>query len=286
MIGRKRLVRAIAVISVAVATGQTVESLRPTAKDVGKTGTGVSGADILPSSASLVPAGSLPDIRGITPVAAASEAADRNACVPSLALASSAGAMIDVSLRAPCNADERVVIRHAGIPFTAQMGADGRLSLTLPALERNAVVAAYFEGSAIALATVEIPDVEHQSRFAFQAPYPVEFQLRAEEGETLHLGGASGSGRILILGSDQVAEPHLAQVYTFPGVDLASSSLSVKVRVTEQTCGRSFKAETRVSQGGAVTAQTLPVTMPICGMSGDNLVLKNLLSAVTLAAPK
>jgi hypothetical protein len=283
MIGRKRLLRVVAVLSVAFATGQTVESLRSSAAP---SGTILAGTDVLPSSASLVPAERLPDIRGITPVAAANQAVENDGCEPSLSLASVAGAMIDVALRAPCNAGERVVIRHAGLSFTALMGDDGHLSLTLPALERAALIAAYFEGSAVALATVDVPEVAHQSRFAFQVPYPVEFQLRAEEGETLHIGGPIGTGRIITLGSDSVAEPLFAQVYTFSGIDLASSKLSVNVRITDQTCGRSFLAESRISQGGAVTAQTLPIAVPICGTSGANLVLKNLLAPVTLAAPK
>lgn len=227
---------------------------------------------------------------GITPVAAASVRPESDGCAPSMALSATDEAMITVGIHAPCDAGERVVIRHAGISFTVKMGLDGRLSLSLPALESEALVAAYFEGSAVALANVTVPDVMHQSRFAFQAPFPVRFELRAKEGDTIHVGGAimSGqvtSGRIVTLGSDDVAQPLLAQVYTFPGIDLASSKLSAEIRITDQTCSRSFLAETRISQGGAVTAQTLPIAVPMCGTSGDILVLKNLVPAPTLAAP-
>jgi hypothetical protein len=296
MIGRKRLLRVIAVLSVAIATGQTVESLRTSAAlpnaavaaSVGRAA--VSGH--LPSSASLYPdgAGQLPDLMGITPVAAASERPESDGCAPTLALSAVEGAMIALTLDAPCDAGERVVIRHSGISFTAQMGLDGRLSLSLPALEREALVAAYFEGSAIALASVAVPDVIQQSRFAFQAPSPLQFELRAKEGETIHVGGAPilgrvTSGRMVTLGSENVAQPLLAQVYTFPGIDLGSSKLSVEIRITDQTCSRSFMAETRISQGGAVTSQTLPIAVPMCGTAGDILVLKNLVPAPTLAAP-
>ncbi len=294
--GRKRLLRVIAVLSVAIATGQTVESLRSSAA-ASKAAVAASGgpgarSDHLPSSASLYPdgTGQLPDLMGITPVAAASVQPESDGCAPSMALSATDEAMITVGIHAPCDAGERVVIRHAGISFTVKMGLDGRLSLILPALESDALVAAYFEGSAVALATVAVPEVMHQSRFAFQAPFPLNFELRAKEGETIHVGGAnmSGqvtSGRIVTLGSDAVAQPLLAQVYTFPGIDLASSKLSVEIRITDQTCSRSFIAETRISQGGAVTAQTLPIAVPMCGSAGDILVLKNLVPAPTLAAP-
>jgi hypothetical protein len=296
MIGRKRLLRVIAVLSVAIATGQTVESMRSSAavSDLVVAASGNAGAlsGHLPSSASLSPDGTsqLPHLLGITPVAAPREQQESDSCAPSLALSAAAGAMINVGIHAPCDAGERVVIRHSGISFTAQMGLDGRLSLSLPALEPEAMVAAYFEGSAVALATVAVPEAMHQSRFAFQMPYPVRFELRANEGETIHVGGAGmsaqgASGRIVTLGSDTVAQPLLAQVYTFSGIDLASSKLSAEIRITDQTCSRSFMAETWISQGGAVTKQTLPIAVPMCGTSGDILVLKNLVPDPTLAAP-
>jgi hypothetical protein len=296
MLGRKRLLRVTAVLSVAIATGQAVESIRSSASVAEASGSAPMGLlalnEHLPSSASLYPGGMnpLPDLIGITPVTATSVKPDADACAPDLSLTAAAGAMVDIALRAPCHAGERIVIRHSGISFTSQMGLDGRLSLSLPALETEALVAAYFEGSAVALATVVVPDVAERSRFAFQAPFPVMFELRAEEGDTIHVGGfgASGltaSGQIVTLGSDAVAQPLLAQVYTFPGIDLGSSKLSVEVRITDQTCSRSFVAETRISQGGAVTAQTLPFAVPICGTSGDILLLKNLVPDPTLTVP-
>jgi hypothetical protein len=285
MIGRKRLFRVTAVLSVAIATGQAVESLRSSASVAEDAGEGPVGLvalnEHLPSSASLYPGGTgvLPDLIGITPVTATSGKPDVDGCAPRISLAAAQGAMVDIALVAPCHAGERIVIRHSGISFTSAM-----------ALETEALVAAYFEGSAVALATVMVPDVPQQSRFAFQAPFPVTFELRAEEGGTIHVGGSgrmgrTTSGRIITLGSDAVAQPLLAQVYTFPGIDLGSSKLSVEVRITDQTCSRSFVAETRISQGGAVTAQTLPFAVPICGTSGDILLLKNLVPDPTLAAP-
>jgi hypothetical protein len=282
MIGRKRLLRVTAVLSVAVATGQTVESLRSSAAVLGGANDVASVDARLPGSASLRPTGLLADIKGITPVAAAPVASGADACKPSMNLRVADRAMIEVTLLAPCDAGERIVLRHAGISFTEMMGPDGRISLTLPALEREALVSAYFEGSAVALASVEVPEVAYQSRFAFQAPYPVEFQIRVEPGETQAI---DRPGSVMTLGSDRVAQPLLAQVYTFPGIDLAASRLSVDVRITDQTCSRSFVAETRISEGGAVTALTQSIAVPICGTSGDILVLKNLLPALTLASP-
>jgi hypothetical protein len=296
MIGRKRLLRVTAVLSVAIATGQAVESLRASAPIVEASAVEPVGLralnEHLPSSASLYPGGTavLPEMTGITQVTSTSVKPANDGCAPAISLSASEGAMVDVSLFAPCHPGERIVIRHAGISFTGLMGIDGRLALSLPALETEALVAAYFEGSAVALSTVTVPDVAEKSRFAFQAPFPVSFELRAEVGDTILVGGAGGSGRatsgrIVTLGSGAVAQPLMAQVYTFPGIDLASTELSVEVRITDQTCSRSFVAETRVSQGGAVSAATLPFSVPICGTAGDILLLKNLVPAPTLAVP-
>jgi hypothetical protein len=273
---------------VAVATGQAVETLRSNAAVAEGDGAGSSRGEALPATASLVPGGDgqLPDLRGITPVAAAGKPAASDACTPSLTLSAGAGAMIDVALAAPCNAGERIVLRHAGISFTAQTSPDGRLALSLPALESEALVAVYFEGSAVALATVEVPQAAQLTRFALQVPYPLQVILKETQVDTGHSGLAPRSGRIVTLGSDAVFQPMLAQVYTFPGLDLGSAHLSAEIRVTDQTCSRSFLAETRISQGGAVTAGTLPVRLPICSGSDGIMVLKNLVPDLTLAAPK
>jgi hypothetical protein len=291
MIGRKRLLRVSAVLAVAFATGQAVESLRASAALSGRAASAMS-ADHVPSSASLYTGvgGVLPDLKGITPVAASEKPAS-DSCAPALSLTASAGAMIDLVLVAPCDPGERIVIRHAGLSFTALVGPDGRLSLSLPALESDALVAAYFEGSAVALASVTVPDAAKSSRFAFQVPFPVDFTLRAEEGDAVYVGGSrrpwqADTGKIVSLGSEAVAQPMLAQVYTFPGTDLASSVLSVEIRITDQTCSRSFVAESWITHGGSVSRRTQPVAIPLCGGSGDILVLKNLVPDLTLAAPR
>ncbi len=298
MIGRKRLLRVAAVLSVAVAAGHAVETFRSSeatraaAMAAGVSGTGT-GTDKLPASASLSGGGSalIPDLKGITSVTAASDRPESDACAPSLSLTATEGAMIDLVLFAPCDPSERVVVRHSGLSFTTQTGLDGRLDLRVPALESNALVAVYFEGSAVALATVDLPDMAEVTRFVFQAAYPVEFELRAEEGGTFYAGngggaGQIGSGRIVTLGTSSVAQPIIAQVYTYSGRESTSAELSVEVRINPGTCSRSFVAETQFSQGGSATALALPIAIPLCGTSGDILVLKNLVPDPTLDLQK
>ncbi|MCX7287017.1 MAG: hypothetical protein NTW20_05530 [Rhodobacterales bacterium] len=200
MFGRKRILRLIAVISVALAAGQTVDSLRSSGSRLPAEQALASGAagvavpsDHLPISASLDagPVSGLPDLLGITSVAAAMDAPGNATCTPTLSVAAADGAMIDLVLAAPCHPGERVVIRHSGLSFTARTGVDGTLALRLPAFEVEALVAAYFDGSKVALAQVSVPEAANVARFAVQAAAPVQFDLRVvEDGMVYAASGA------------------------------------------------------------------------------------------------
>ncbi len=301
LFGRKRILRVISVLSVAVAAGHLVENMRSTASPWnlpsersgpldGRSGQGTATAPSgLPRAASLSADGDMPQLMGITPVAATADTGSQTACVPTVTLAAAEDASIDLALDAPCNQGQRVVIRHAGLSFTAKTGPDGKLAQRLPALDDEALVAVYFENSEMALATVSVPEMAGLTRFAFQAPFPVQFDLRAEEAGRVYSGrGAQaaqdGSRKIRLLGTASVSDPILSQVYTFPGTDLTAANLTVELRITPETCGNSYLGETVLSRGGNTVRGSLPLSLPLCGTAGDILVLKNLLGPLTLAA--
>lgn len=269
MIGRKGALRVLAVVCVALSAGQLAESLR--ASDRAAAGLVASPSD------GFVGAGMGSGLTGITPVAATNNSPLPSSCDLSLALTPLPGAMIDLQLSSPCNRGERVVLRHAGLSFTALTSPTGQLRLQLPALEAEAMVAAYFDGSEVALAQVAVPDIASQSRFVVQFPAPAQFDLRAEAAGT--------DSPITRLGAAAVTDPVVAQVYTHPGADLSATTLAVDLRITPEICGRTIPAETVLSQGGIVTRSRVSITVPLCGTSGDILVLKNLLSDPTLAPP-
>jgi hypothetical protein len=276
MIGRTQVLRIVAVLSVAVATGHAVETLR--------TGPAHAARD-----AGVASGGGLPDLAGITSVAAASDPAAPDGCAPHLALAAAPGATIDLVLTAPCDMGERVVLRHSGLSFAERVGADGQLRLRLPALVPEALVAAYFEGSQVALQSVSVPEAAQVIRFVFQAAHPLRFDLRASEAGQVFAGSSARTGQdaargVVTLGRPSVSQPIVAQVYSFPAADLGAADVTVELRITPETCSRSFQAETLLSSGGKVDPKTVPVAMPLCGTGGDILVLKNLLPAPKLAA--
>lgn len=228
----------------------------------------------------------LPQPTGITPVAA--EGSAESECPITLDLTALPGALIGLSLNAPCNLGERVVIRHAGLSFTARTGAQGTLQLTFPGLQEAGLVAVYLEGSAIVLGEVALPEVRALRRFAFQWATPAQFDLRVSEGDRLFVG-TSGQGpgtdlKVVTLGSTEVSDPLLAQVYTFPATATAID-LTVEHRITEDTCGQTLAAEVITAAAGQAETRDYPVAVPLCGTSGDILVLKNLAPDLKLAAP-
>jgi hypothetical protein len=304
MFGRKRILRIVAVLSVAVAAGELVETLRPnvtvsrleaaaSARHSDIATKGPLPGQLLPVSASLDDGtgSGLPRLTGITPVAATTEARGPAGCDVALGLTAAAGAMIDISLSAPCHRGERVVIRHSGLSFTALTSVEGRLRLQVPAMETDALVAAYLDGSQMTLAQVTVPDAAAHVRFAVQMPFPGQFDLRANEGGQVFVGssGAVADGglrKIVLLGTTKVTQPLLAQVYTLPADNLSLADLTAELRITAETCGRTLPIETVLAQGGKVTITTLPVAVPLCGTAGDILQLKNLLGDLKLAAPR
>ena len=287
MIGRKLLfLRLFAVLSVALAAGHFVQSGRTAGfvDDLAQ-----AGESLDPSQSGTSGIG-LPLLSDITPVAGTIDATGQDGCAVKLALAPAPGAMIDLALTAPCNPGERVVVRHSGLSFSAVITGEGQLRLRLPALEVDALVATYLEGSEIVLAKVKVPQAAGYFRFVVQMPFPSQFDLRAKEGEQVYVSGTvgvdGGQRRILTLGTMKSANPLLSQIYSVLKADLSAPELTVELRISGETCGKILPAETILSNGGVISRKRFDVTVPPCGASGDILLLKNLLADLTLTVPE
>lgn len=272
-------------LSVAVAAGHLVQTLHPGVP--AGTGSNVAYAD--PAATVIGASGTgFPRLTGITSVAAATEVPLADGCDVALALFALPAALIDMTLSAPCNRGERVVIRHSGLSFTALTSPQGQLRLQIPAMEADALIAAYFDGSEMALSRVMVPEAASYVRVGIQIAFPAQFDLRAEEGGQVFVGSSGGLAegqhrRIIPLGTGKVTQPLLAQIYTLPAAP-GLADLTVEVRITPETCGRSLPIDTVLARNGKVTKSRILATVPPCGTSGDILLLKNLLPDLTLAA--
>jgi hypothetical protein len=302
MLWRKKALRITAAVLVAFAAAHTAESLKAPAVEqsillsavnaASKAGSaqGVSNSAV-PESASLssAPVGELGTIIGITPVAGAAPTTITDRCSPDMQLAATPGAMILLTLSAPCNRSERVVVRHSGLSFSTSTGADGRTTLLLPALKADAMVAVYLNDARLALGSVAVPDAADYARFAIVWEHPAELELRVTDGDKVLVGSdlaiAADAHRVIALGSASVQSPVLARVYSVPGTDFGAADITGELRITPASCGQTLRMETVLSTAGTVTAEERSIAVPLCGTSGDILVLKNLAPALKLTTP-
>jgi hypothetical protein len=299
----KKLLRVFAALGVAFAAAHTAERLKAPAVEqsllISAARLVTENQDARPSPETAVPksaslsgpvATGIGDLVGITSVAATTPAAGGDHCRPTLDLAAMTGAMIHLSLSAPCNRGERIVVRHSGLSFSAQTSADGRATVVLPALKTDAMVAVYLQDARLVLGKVTVPDAAAYSRYGIMWELPADLELRVTDGDKVLIGtttpGLGSEQRVIALGVASVPSPVLARVYSVPGPDLGHADITGELRITPASCGRTLRVETVSSTKGVATHAQRTITVPLCGTAGDILVLKNLAPALKIAAPK
>jgi hypothetical protein len=214
-----------------------------------------------------------------------------------------AGAMISVTLNAPCHGSERVTLHHNGLMFTDLMQPDGTLSVDVPALNETALVIASFLDGGGAVATAEITSVPFYDRVVLQWRGNSGLQLHAREFDAQYFTAghiwqgsvsdvtraAKGQGGFLTtLGSTDAPDALLAEVYTFPtGMTDTSGTvaLTVEAEILASNCNTSVEAQTlEIRNGKDLTSKELTIDVPGCDAVGDFLLLKNLVEDLTIAA--
>lgn len=224
-------------------------------------------------------------------------------CGPTLSARASDEALVMLTLTAPCRGDERITVRHGALEFTGKVDPLGSYQVRLPAMAANATFTVTFDDGEAFSAADEVPNVTEFERVALVSNAGSGLQIHALEfgaqyGEPGHvwadapgdplLAPLDGSGFMLQLGDDSVADPILAQVYTFPR-DGASEAgvvrLSVEAEVTLANCASEVSGFT-IEPGldGAPTPVAMTVEMPDCEAVGEYLVLKNLLRDLRIAS--
>ena len=223
-------------------------------------------------------------------------------CGPKAALSVGDGAMLDLSLSAPCHAGERVVIRHAGLAFTALTDAKGGLRIRLPAMAEAAEVSVLFAGGTSVAAQTNVPELSLYDRVAVQWMGDDAFDLHGLEfgaafgaagdvsasnpGAVVGASAATG-GFLTALGDGSVDLPMRAQVYTFPTRLSARDGdvqIVIEAEITPKTCGRDMLAQTVGTRRNADPAVTdLSVSMPDCGTPGGYVELSGLIPDIRVA---
>jgi hypothetical protein len=238
----------------------------------------------------------------MTDVLPAEVAAPSLACDYTLTADTAPGAMVALSLDAPCAQSQRFTLHHNGLMFTQVTDGGGHASMLVPALAKSAVFIVAFPNGDGAVASADVESLEHYQRVAIQWQGDSGVQLHAlefgaEMGSDGHVwagarrdvaAAANGDrGFMTLLGDATQPEPLLAEIYTFPsllnGRD-GAVALRVEAEVTQTNCARDIEAQALQTQpGGALVVQDLTLAIPECDAVGDFLVLKNLLNDLTIA---
>lgn len=221
-------------------------------------------------------------------------AASAPSCTATLDLAVEPGAMLALSLVAPCHPDERVVLHHAGLAVTGKTNAVGSLFVSLPALAGDGAVSASFADGTSAQAAQAVPELATLRRIAVEWQGGDSFALRSTEagvdltadrpGAQPDAVQAPASGWLTVLGDASVSAPLLAQVYTFPADPAILADVAIEAPVGPETCGREMLGQTIASQDSVASVTDLSLSMPDCDGKTGYLVLKNLFQDLKIAA--
>lgn len=326
---KRRAARGVAVLAVALAAGHLVQTMakpdqiavqetdlaraETTPTSIVPLAAGAMDAPVvsapespLPQAALPMPAESAaPDAVAITEPA--SETAQEpiepmpvaDACPVTLDAFAGSSAMISLTLTAPCRANERVVLRHAGLAVTELTTASGALFTAVPALDKAGQVEVLFADGTTVSASSPVPELAAFRRFGVQWQADDAFQVHAyENGADFGQPGdvsaanpqrpvpgmASSSGFLTLLGNPDANEPLLAEIYTYPTDAAKTADVTIEAAVTQKTCGRELLGDTLSSTAGEAVVTDLTVAMPDCTAVGDYLVLKNLAPDLKITA--
>ncbi len=221
-------------------------------------------------------------------------------CAIDVAGTAKPGALLQISITAPCNSGETVAVEHAGLKFSEQLGPDGSLTLEVPAMTGAAKVSLGFSDGADKDLEVTVPDFDAFDRIAVIWQGATGLQLHALEGgadygETGHIWAdtpgtpdaavAGTGGFVSVLGSS--ANGYAADVYTYPAALMREGmepEVSIEAQVMENTCGGEIEGWIlRTNPGRAPHVEPLTMVVPGCDAVGEYLVLKNLPVELKLA---
>ncbi|MBZ0128536.1 MAG: hypothetical protein K8F59_05435 [Rhodobacteraceae bacterium] len=205
------------------------------------------------------------------------------------------GAMIELTLNAPCHPNARVEISHARLTIAVSSGHAGLLKIEIPAFESKSRIAVQVAGAPVLSTRVSVPDMADFERVAIQWQGDFDLGLHAlefgaSEGSAGHVWqGRRGGGYTMRLGDPGLDDRAMAEIYTLPHKNAARASGIVELLVaaagSAETCGsgqvvRSFHSRS----GRLVGASGVQFRLPDCGSGPQSLVLKNAVRDLIIAA--
>lgn len=230
------------------------------------------------------------------------EVAPTFSCTHSVTATPLAAAMVTLAIDAPCMVRDRFTVHHNGMMFTEVTDKDGKRILSVPALATDAVYIVSFSNGDGAVAATQVTSLDYYDRVVVQWTGDSGLQIHALEygagyndvghvwaGDARDMTDAAGGegGFLARYGTPDVADAHMAEVYSFPSGTIARNgavSLSLEAEVTRANCGRDIEAQTiQLGDAGQLSVRDVVLAVPDCSAIGDYLVLKNLLNDLKIA---
>lgn len=224
-------------------------------------------------------------------------------CGLTVSTSASEGAIVALDIMDPCQPHSRVIIEHSGLNLTGRTDVMGLLTMDVPVFENPAFFTVRMPDGASDSSLAIVPDLDSYYRVGLQWNEDRALELHAMEfGATYgdpghiwldHAGSvdravAGEGGFVMQVGSADVENPMLAQIYSFPRDTLDGNGnvrLSIEAPVTEANCGQDTLARTlELEEDGRVAVIELTFTLPGCDAVGDYLVLQNLLHDLRVAS--
>lgn len=224
-------------------------------------------------------------------------------CEPSLSAIADENAIVQLTLTAPCQAQELITVRHGPLAFNAKLDAMGSYTVGIPALETKAAFSATFADGQNVTTELAVPAAAGFDRVALAFEGESGLQIHALEygadyGEDGHVWAGNprdattaarvGGGYMVSLGDPDLETPMQAEIYTFPQDTKTSDGvirLSVEAEVTAYNCDSEIAGQTMErAADGTMSSVSLTVEIPACSAIGEYLVLKNLLRDMKIAS--
>lgn len=213
------------------------------------------------------------------------------------------GAMVELSVSAPCFPDAEFLVHHEGLVFSAIKDGDGNATVTVPALVPNAEFAISVGNVMQASTSIFVPELRQYDRAVLQWASADNMRLHALEngaqiGDPNHVWSASAhtaentraglNGFVAYFGETDAEIPYQAEVYTFPAGQMnrdAMVDLRVGVSVDETNCDQEVDAVTIQTNAGQMLVKSdIVARMPSCDQVGKVVFFDDMFSDLTLAS--
>lgn len=207
-------------------------------------------------------------------------------CTPRLVSRPAIDALIELSLEAPCHKNERLVVSHEDLAFSAYTSDSGSFSAYLPALSADAKIDVFLAEDIFLQSEVQIDDVEAHTRVIVQWTGEAGFALHAyhrgaQFGDDGHIHALKpfdpglDEAFLISLGERRGPEPMLAEIYSTPAHLASDSRVELELQFTAQQCGQDVSAYI-LTTGTSASANVKEAgfAMPDCPAESGTVVME------------